>query len=55
MKLFMKSLLIETILNKAKEAGAVEPVVGDMNGEACIVDIDNGNVYHIILEQVNSD
>ena len=44
--------LIETILTKARNAGAVDPVIGDMSGEACVVDLDDGAVYRIELDQV---
>lgn len=47
--------LYETVLSKAKDAGAVEPVIGDMSGEACVVDTDNGKVYRLVLEEIESD
>lgn len=47
--------LHDTVIEAARELGAVEPVIGDASGKACVVDTDNGDVYYIELRKVKGD
>ena len=47
----LQERLVETVLDAAKDQGAVYPVLGDVsNGTVCVVDTDSGKCYEVTVK-----